>query len=136
MQRAWVAQNNTGGTCHGNVAVVDLSIDPDSANPVIKTIDLGNNDIPSGVAITDTKILVVAGGVGLGGHLYIFNKSDNSPVAGSPFSFPPGSDTFRISGVVFDPVGNPAVISMFYTAPCIGAANAPTGWAFFDLPPN
>jgi len=136
MQRAWVAQNNTGGTCNGNVAVVDLTINPDSANPVVKNIDLGNNDIPSGVAITDTKVLVVAGGVGLGGHLYIFNKSDNSPVAGSPFSFPTGSDTFGISGVVYDPVHNQAVVSMCDTVGCTGNADAATGWAFFNLPTN
>jgi hypothetical protein len=136
MHLAWVAQNNTGGTCDGNVAVVDLTINPDSANPVVKNIDLGNNDIPSGVAITDTKVLVVAGNVGLGGHLYIFNKSDNSPVAGSPFSFPAGSDTFGISGIVYDPVHNQAVVSMCDTVGCTGNADAATGWAFFDLATN
>jgi len=135
-QRAWVALNNTGGPCNGKVVVVDLSVNPDSANPVVATIDLGNNDIPSGVALTDTKVLVVAGDVGLGGHLYIFNKSDNSPVAGSPFSFPAGSDTFGDSGVVFDPVGNRAIISMCDTAGCGGEADAATGWAFFNLSTN
>jgi hypothetical protein len=135
-QRAWVALNNTGGPCIGEVAVVHLTVDPDFFNPVVATIDLGSTEIPSGVALTDTKVLVVAGNVGLGGHLYIFNKSDNSPVAGSPFSFPFGSDTFGISGIVYDPVHNQAVVSMCDTVGCTGNADAATGWAFFDLATN
>src|SRR5215469_5619145 len=80
-QHAWVAMNNTGaGGADGTVAEVDLSINPATTNPVIAKLDLGI-DVPSGVALTPTQLLVVAGDIS-GGHLYIFNQSDNKPVAG------------------------------------------------------
>jgi hypothetical protein len=97
--------NTGGGGADGTVAVVDLTVNPATSNPVIAKLDLGH-DIPSEVALTATQVLVVAGDIRLGGHLYIFNQSDNSPAAGSPFDFPAGSDTFGISGLVYDPVNN------------------------------
>jgi hypothetical protein len=125
--------NNTGGGAgDGTMAEVDLTINPAIFNPVIGTIDLAA-DIPSGVALTPSQLLVVAGDVGLGGHLYIFNQSDNSPVPGSPFNFPAGSHTFGISAVVYDPVHNQAVVSMCDTVDCTGNKDPATGWAVFDL---
>ncbi|HKD67526.1 MAG TPA: hypothetical protein VKB84_11840 [Candidatus Binataceae bacterium] len=127
--------NNTGaGGADGTVAEVDLSINPATTNPVIAKLDLGI-DVPSGVALTPTQLLVVAGDIS-GGHLYIFNQSDNKPVAGSPFAFPPGSDTFGISGVVYDPVHNQAVVSMCDAVTCTGSQDSATGWAIFDLATN
>lgn len=125
--------NNTGaGFGNGTVAEVDLTVNPATTNPIAGVINLGN-DIPSGVALTPTQVLVVAGGIGLGGHLYIFNQSDNSPIAGSPFNFPTGSDTFDIAGVVYDPVHNQAVVGTCDTLTCDGNADPATGWAVFDL---
>jgi len=114
------------------VAVLDLSVDPATTNPVIATLDLGL-DIPSGVALTADEVLVVAGDIAAGGHLYIFKQSDNSPVARSPFDFPAGSDTFGISGVVYDPVKNQAVVSTCDTLTCDGNQDPATGWTVFDL---
>ena len=128
--------NNTGGAgADGTVVEVDLSINPATANPVVATLDLGH-DIPSGVALTPTQLLVVAGDISAGGHLYIFDRSDNKPIAGSPFDFPPGSDTFGISGIVYDPMRNQAVVSMCDTINCDGNQGPATGWAVFDLATN
>ena len=125
--------NNTGGAgADGTVVEVDLTINPATANPVVATLDLGH-DIPSGVALTPTQLLVVAGDISAGGHLYIFDQSNGKPIAGSPFNFPPGSDTFGISGIVYDPVRNQAVVSMCDTINCDGNQDAATGWAVFDL---
>lgn len=68
-----------------------------------------------------------------GGHLYIFTLAGNNPVPGSPFAFPTGTDTGNISGVVYDPYRNQAVISVCDSAICDGFANPHTGWTFFNL---
>jgi hypothetical protein len=141
-QKAWVALDDTGGANgDGKIAEVDLTVNPDTTNPVVATIDLGNNDIPVGAAVTSSGHVLVVAGTGTGllgsvGRLYIFNQSDNSQIPGSPFPFPAGSDTGGISGVVFDPIHNSAVISMCDEAACDGTANAETGWSFFDLSAN
>ena len=136
-QQVWVALNNTGGVNgDGKVAVVDLTVDPDKSDPVKALIDLGNNDIPSGVAATGKQVLVTAGATGHGGHLYIFKQSDNSRVPGSPFAFPAGSDTNGDGCVIFDPVRNQAIVSLCNTLGCSGLPDSNTGWAFFDLATN
>jgi hypothetical protein len=141
-QKAWVALDDTGGpNGDGKVAEIDLTVNPDTTNPVVATIDLGNNDIPVGAAVTSGgQVLVVGGGaeglLGSEGRLYIFNQSDNSQIPGSPFSFPADSSTGDISGVLFDPIYNDAVISVCDVFTCDGSANPQTGWTFFDLSAN
>ena len=49
-QRGYVPLPNLNSSLHGQVAVLDLAVDPDSKNPLIKIIDIGITALPRSAA--------------------------------------------------------------------------------------
>lgn len=122
------------------VAVLDLSADPDTTDPRLATIDLGHGGSARGAAIAPKQglALIISGSAAATGFLDEINESDNSLVAGSPFSFPTGGRPLISDGIVFDPRSDKALVSMTSTlATCPGGSTtACTGMAKFDLATN
>ena len=126
--------------CDGNgqVAALNVGVDPDTTNPLLGFIDLGHPDWPGGVAIVpaSNEVLVTSGLEGNGGFLDIINETSRTIVSGSPFAFPAGSDS-KVEGgvpgqVLFDSVKNAAIVSTGDASTC-PTAGACTGFAKFDL---
>ena len=138
-QRAYVPLP-TGGATDAEVAALDLSGDPDTTDPRLTTIDLGHTGVARGAAIAPAPglVLVISGRVAATGFLDEINESDNTLVAGSPFSFPTGSRPLVTDGIVFDPLHNSALVSMTSTpVTCPGGSTTDcTGMASFNLATN
>ncbi|MDO8430825.1 MAG: hypothetical protein Q7S58_00295 [Candidatus Binatus sp.] len=96
---------------HGQVAVLDLSVDPDQANPLITIIDIGQIALPRAAAVhlESGTVLVLVDNVLDTGVLLLINEADNSL---SAIAFPTGSRPGENSGVVVDPENLTALISM------------------------
>jgi hypothetical protein len=117
------------------VAVLDLSVDPDTTDPRLTTIDLKHAGPAQEAAIAPKPglLLVTSGSVAATGFLDAINESDDTPVAGSPFSFPIGSRPLPSDGVVFDARHNRALLSMTSTPVTCANTTACTGMALFSL---
>ncbi len=132
--------NTLAGDGNGQVAAVNVSVDPDTTDPRLGLIDLGHPDLPGGVAINPAtkQVLVSSGLEGHGGFLDIINETSLTIVSGSPFAFPAGADSevtpqgSAAGQVLFDSVKGAAVVSTGDDASC-PMAGACTGFAEFDL---
>lgn len=128
------------GTNDAQVAVLNLAVDPDTTNPLVKLIDLGHGGEARGSAIAAKQglALIISGSVVANGFLDEINESDNSIVTGSPFSFPTGSRPLASDGIVFDPIHDSALVSMTSTPVTCpgGSGTACTGMATFELATN
>jgi hypothetical protein len=133
---------NTAG--HGQVAVINVAVDPDLNDPRVKIIDLGHADVAGGVAINPTAhlVMVTSGFSGNGGFLDLINENSLSLISGSPFPFPAGADSEVNGGttglgaagqVLYDAVNNAAIVSTGDAKTCKGAAGTCTGFASFNL---
>ncbi len=114
----------------GEVAVLDLSVNPDQQDPRIDTIDLGLIARPRAAAAVPSagQILVLSDPKTSTGVLQIISESDGSV---SNVSFPANSRPSATDGVVYDPSDNTALVSMSDVGlSCIGNC---TGVAQFDL---
>ena len=126
--------------CDGNgqVAALNVGVDPDTTNPFLGMIDLGHPDLPGGVAINpaSNEVLVSSGLEGNGGFLDLINETSRTIVSGSPFAFPAGSDSQVVGGVpgqvLFDSVKGAAIVSTGDASTCPVAGTC-TGFAKFDL---
>ncbi|HUY26795.1 MAG TPA: hypothetical protein VMV27_05200 [Candidatus Binataceae bacterium] len=137
-ERAYVPIKPSSGP-EAEVAALDLSVDPNTTDPRLKTIDLGHQGFARGATIAEKQglVFVVSGYVTTTGFLDVVDETDNSLVAGSPFSFPTGSIPIITDGIVFDTQSDTALASMTTTFPiCTGGPNACTGMASFDLATN
>jgi hypothetical protein len=131
-QRAYIPMENP---LSAQVAVLDLSVDPDTTDPRLTTIDLKHAGPAQEAAIAPKPglLLVTSGSVAATGFLDAINESDDTPVAGSPFSFPIGSRPLPSDGVVFDARHNRALLSMTSTPVTCANTTACTGMALFSL---
>jgi hypothetical protein len=126
------------GAGNGQVAALNVGVDPDTTDPFLGLIDLGHPDLPGGVAIdpASQEVLVSSGGEGNGGFLDIIDETSLAIVSGSPFAFPAGSDSAvfgATSGqVLFDSVNGAAIVSTGDASTCPIAGTC-TGFAKFDL---
>ncbi|HEY9159263.1 MAG TPA: hypothetical protein VIO10_15145 [Candidatus Binatus sp.] len=122
----------------GQVAALNVGVDPDTTDPFLGMIDLGHPDLPGGVAIdpANHEVMVSSGLEGNGGFLDIIDETSRTIVSGSPFAFPPGSDSEVTGGVpgqvLFDSVKGAAIVSTADASTC-PTAGACTGFAKFDL---
>jgi hypothetical protein len=126
-----------GNPLSAQVAVLDLSVDPDTTDPRLPTIDLKHAGPTQEAAIAPKQglVLVTSGSVAATGFLDAINESDGTPVTGSPFSLPIGSRPLPSDGIVFDARHNQALLSMTstpITCPS-GSSTACTGMALFNL---
>ena len=119
-QRAYVPLNTLGLGENGKVAVIDLSVDPDVADPRLATVALTHSDIPTGTAFDNdhSLILVVSGQSGSGGFVDIIDQATNTLVAGSPFAFPAGSQAGFFGQVLYNPTTHLAIIGVCDNASC------------------
>jgi hypothetical protein len=121
------------GTENGRVAVIDLSVDPNTTDPRMAIVVLSHSDISHGTAVDETTgtVIVVSGVGGAGGKLDLIAEAGNTLIAGSPFMFPVGSDSGGFGQVLFDPVDNKAIASALANASC--GAGPCTGFTVFDM---
>jgi len=118
---------------HGQVAVLDLSVDPDKGNPLIKVIDVGFIALPRAAAVDPESgtVMVLLDNVSNTGVLLLINETDDSL---SSFPFPTGSRPAETSGIVFDPSHKTALVSMSDSLDdCTKGVGDCTGQAVFDL---
>lgn len=133
--RAYVPVTPTGAT-DAEVAVLNLSVNPNQTNPLVKIIDLGYTGLARAAAVAPDKGLAfVISATPLGqGYLDIIKESDNKLVTGSPFSFPTGSRPYSTDGIVYDQLNDSALVSMTGSGlSCPGASSTCTGMAAFSL---
>jgi hypothetical protein len=119
-QRAYVPLNTLGMGGNGQVAVINLSVDPDVTDPRITTVELSHPDIPTGTAFDNdhSLIIVVSGKSGAGGFVDIINQATNTLVAGSPFAFPAGTQAGFFGQVLYNPTTHLAIIRLCDNATC------------------
>jgi hypothetical protein len=133
-QRAYVPLPDLSPDLHGEVAVLDLSVDPDKHDPRLPTVDLKVTALPRAAAVDITKgmVVVVSDNVVNTGRLEVIPESDNKP--GPPILFPPGSRPTETDGVVFDAANGTALVSATDSFDdCTGFPGSCTGMAVFDL---
>lgn len=132
-QRAYVPLTDLNSSLHGQIAVLDLSVNPDNANPLLKVIDIGLIALPRATAV-DVKsgtIMVLADNVVDTGAMLLINEADDSITT---VPFPTGSRPDETSGVVFDPKKNTALVTMSDAEnDCTNGVGGCTGMAVFDL---
>jgi hypothetical protein len=138
-ERAYVPVSSSTAI-DAELAVLDLSVDPDITDPRLTTIDLGHGGIARGAATAPKPglVFVISGAATGTGFVDEINESDNTLAAGSPFSFPTGGGPLASDGIVFDPLHNDALVSMT-SAPSTcpgGSTTACTGMAAFSLSSN
>jgi len=109
-QRGYVPLPNLNSSLHGEVAVLDLSVDPDVQNRLLKIIDIGVVALPRSAAV-DFKtgtVLVAADNGATTGTVVLIDESDDSLTT---VPFPTGSRPAETSGVVVNTKGT-ALVSM------------------------
>ena len=99
----------TGGD--GEVAELDLSVDPDVTDPRVATISTHIPDVPVSAAADPIhgEILVSNKNEEDTGLLSVIKETDNSIAS---FPFPTGSAPSQTDGVVYDPNRNLSLVSM------------------------
>lgn len=112
--KAYVPLGFLGLDGNGQVAVINLEVDPDVTNPLIKIISLTHPDIPTGTAFDNDKnlIIVVSGRTsGQDGKVDLIDTKTDTLVSGSPFAFPTGSQAGRFGQVLYDPRTHQALVA-------------------------
>jgi hypothetical protein len=107
---AYVPLNTLDNMESGQVAVINLGVDPDTTDPRITTISLGHSDIPTGTAYDDDDNLILVVG---GGFVDVIDQATNMPVMGSPFALPMGSDVGSTGQVLYNTNTNLAIIGLY-----------------------
>ncbi|MBF6569078.1 MAG: hypothetical protein IVW54_09395 [Candidatus Binataceae bacterium] len=132
---AFVALDFLGTSGDGQVEVLNLGVNPDTASPHVATLDIGHPDYAIAVAFDPRSrhLLVSSGQNGNNGFLDIFDSTGN-PIAGSPFPFPTGADAAN-GGIVADPKHKQVLVATTDGSGC-ASAGACTGFTAFDLTTN
>src|SRR6202167_1500484 len=133
-KRAYIPLDTGDVNGDGQVAVINLGVDPDVSDPRLATISLTHKDFPLGTALDNdhSLILVVSGQTsGQDGSVDLIDETTNQLVAGSPFPFPTGSQSGFFGQVLYDPTTHLAVIATCDSTTC-SSSNALTGFVTFD----
>ncbi len=119
-------------TGNGRIAIVDLSVDPNSADPRESVVVLSHQDNPTGTAIDlDSNIVIaVSGSSGQGGFVDLLDATTGALTADSPIPMPAGSEPGSTGQVLYDPVRKVAIISVDNNSACTGSCQ---GFITFDL---
>ena len=132
-QRAYVPLPDLNNNLHGQVAELDLSVNPDKKNPLIKILDIGEIALPRSatVDIETGTVLVLLDNVMDTGVLLLINEANDS-LATVPFPF--GSRPSENSGAVINSSNGTALVSMSNVdGVCPTGFGGCTGQAVFDL---
>lgn len=135
-QLAYVPLPDLNSNLHGQVAVVNLAVDPNTTDPRIATIDLGHFGFPQGAAVDPAQglAMVISGSVLDTGFVDLIDENTNALTPDSPARFPAGSRPLATDGIVYNPITNSALVSMAGTPlTCPGPVATCTGMAIFDL---
>jgi hypothetical protein len=130
-QKAYVPLLFLGTGGDGEVAELDLSVDPDVTDPRVATISTHIPDVPVSAAADPIhgEILVSNKNEEDTGLLSVIKETDNSIAS---FPFPTGSAPSQTDGVVYDPNRNLSLVSMsdaLFTCADVGSC---TGTAMFN----
>ena len=131
-QKAYVPLNYLGTDGNGQVAVLDLSVDPDAKDPRIATLSTGFPDLAASAAADPIhgQIFVSDENAGQTGELSIIQESNNAITS---YPFPTGSAPSPTDGVVYDPTTSTALVSMSDALlSCSGFSGSCTGTAIFN----
>jgi hypothetical protein len=131
-QRAYVPLDDFNANTHGQVAVLDLSVDPDLSDPRIKIVDIGLTELPRAAAADPQAnlALILTDNVLDTGHLLLINGKDFTI---KTLSLPDGSRPSESDGVVFNQLTGTATVSMSDSLVGCVVAHTCTGVAPFDL---
>ncbi len=115
-----------------SIAVMDVTVDPDSVDPFIASAELSHDDPITGIAVdsTDGLVIIVSGESGLGGFVDLLDESTNQLTANSPISMPAGSEPGEFGQVIFNSTTDQALISVTSNSSC-GTPNTCTGFLPF-----
>ncbi len=128
-QRAYIPMPFLNANLHGQLAVLDLAVNPDEKNPVVGTIDLGQPARPVSLAVAaqDNEILVLSDpGTGTG----LLQIVDQNTDAVTNLSLPTGSYPSTEDGIIYDPDHDTALLSLTGSSACTGSC---TGMAELDV---
>ncbi|HLH76054.1 MAG TPA: hypothetical protein VKV28_04525 [Candidatus Binataceae bacterium] len=132
-QRAYIPMPFLTAT-GGEVAELDLSVDPAQKDPRIGTINLGiDGYLPRTAAADpiDGEVLITSDNGLNTGNLQLLNESSGALTS---YSFPTGSRPRATDGVVYDTKTGTAMVSMSDSiADCTAASGGCTGTALFNL---
>ena len=131
-QKAYVPMPFLGTDGNGEVAELNLSVDPDVTDPRVAVISTHIPDLPVSAAADPihSEILVSSDNQELTGELLVIKESNNSLVS---FPFPTGSTPGATDGVVYDPGLNLSLVSMTDALfSCSGVFGSCTGAALFN----
>jgi hypothetical protein len=130
-QKGYVPLLFLGTDGDGEIAELDLSVDPDVTDPRVGTISTGIPDLPVSAAADPIhgEILVSSANQHKTGEMSVIQESDNSLVSNP---FPAGSAPGTSDGVVYDPQQNLSVVSMSDAPLSCPSAGTCTGTALFD----
>ena len=134
-QRAYIPLAFLNDNLHGQIAVLDLSVDPDLGDPLVTILDIGMVALPRASAVdikTGTLLVLADNGVSTGSLLLI----DEDTLAINPVSLPAGSRPNGLSGIVVNEKDNTALVSMIDAPDCANDLGGCTGQALFDLGSN
>ncbi len=120
-------------TGNGRIAVLDITVNPNTKDPRVATVVLSHPDNPTGTALDPTHHLVIAvsGESGNGGFVDLIDTTTNPPslVSGSPFPMPTGVEPGPTGQVLYDTIRNLAIISIGGFS-C--STSTPCGFITFD----
>lgn len=132
--RAYVPLDSLDSNEHGQVAVINIGVNPDTQDPRLKTIALTHSDIPTGTALDNdhSLILVVSGqSFGSDGFVDVIDEKTNTLVPGSPFSFPAGSQSGYFGQILYNPTTKLAILATCNSSGC-SSGDPLTGFVTFD----
>jgi hypothetical protein len=131
LNRGYVPLPILNSEVHGQIAVLNLSANPDKSNALLKVIDINMTALARGMAvdIQDGILLAAADNGSTTGSLLLINESSFKITA---VPFPTGSRPKETDGVVFDPLRSRALVSMTDAADCPTPGTC-TGAAVFNL---
>jgi hypothetical protein len=134
-QRAYVPLAFLNDSLHGQVAVLDLSVDPDLGDPLVAVIDIGLIALPRASAVDiDSGIVLVLADEGSATGSMLLIDEDTFKMTVVPF--PAGSRPNGVSGVVVNEKDKTALVSMVDAPDCGNGLGGCTGQALFDLDTN
>lgn len=115
-----------------SIAVLDVTVDPNSQDPFIASAELSHNDAITGIAVdsTDGLVIIVSGEGGEGGFVDLLDENTNALTDDSPISIPTGSEPGEYGQVVFNPTTGQALISVVANEGC-DSENGCTGFLPF-----
>jgi hypothetical protein len=107
--RAYVPLDTLDNNEDGQVSVINIGVNPDTTNPLVKIIALTHSDVPTGTALdSDHSLILVVGG----GDVDVIDETTNTLVAGSPFTIPGGSVVGSTGQILYNPTTKLAILAV------------------------